>query len=76
MTALLSGLAHLFALLRGLMDRARERAWEHAIRTAEEDRITVEQQRLAREAEHAASSEMGRPGDRAGLVDRLRRNGF
>jgi hypothetical protein len=76
MSAFLASLAHLFALARGLMDWARERAREHAIRKAEADRIAAEQQRLAREAEHAANEELGSPRDRAALLGRLRRNGF
>ncbi len=76
MTALVSGAAHLFALLRGLADWLRERQKEKAIRADEANRITAETQATTREAEHAANEELARPSDRGDLVGRLRRSGL
>jgi hypothetical protein len=77
MSALISGLAHLFALLRDGLGWLRERARDAAIRAAERDRINAETTARAREAEHAAQDEMAdAAGTRDKLGGRLRQDGF
>jgi Flp pilus assembly protein TadB len=76
MTALISALAHLFALLRGWLDDRRSAAHDTGIRTAEADRINAEAQTHAREADHAAQDEMARPSGRDDTSGRLRDGTF
>jgi hypothetical protein len=71
-TAVLSTIAHLVALLRDGLGWWRDRA----IARAEADRIAAEQQTMAREAEHAARDEVDRPVERGDTVRRLHDGAF
>jgi hypothetical protein len=76
MTALISAVVHLLALVRGWLDDRREAAKEASAKTAESDRIAATTQTEAREAEHAAQDEMAQPADRRAAAQRLHDGAF